>query len=145
MATTLERSKRQEGVPVNIAVASDTASDTPNASIPDRNEVVLTGRLSAVPEPRILPSGDRLVTFRLIVRRSRDAAVFARPGSRQQTVDVVDCTVWGDREMTAIDGAPAGTRLAVRGALRRRFSRTEAGATSWFNVEVTEVAHAADV
>jgi single-stranded DNA-binding protein len=33
------------------------------------NEVVLRGRLSADPDERVLPSGDRIVTWRLIVQR----------------------------------------------------------------------------
>ena len=42
-----------------------------------RNEVLLVGRLGAVPEPRTLPSGDEIVTFRVVVDRAAARARFA--------------------------------------------------------------------
>ena len=44
----------------------------------DVNEVLLTGRVSGVPEERELPSGDRVVQLRLVVRRAP-----VRAGSRR--------------------------------------------------------------
>src|SRR5262245_20663896 len=72
------------------------------AGHPDRNEVALTGRLSATPTERVLQTGSRLTAFRLIVRRTVTAApsVIDTPGEhvpkavRRHTVDVVDCAVW---------------------------------------------------
>jgi single-strand DNA-binding protein len=39
-----------------------------SVAVIDRNDVVLRGRLSAPAELRTLPSGDALISFRLIVR-----------------------------------------------------------------------------
>lgn len=106
---------------------------------PDRNEVFLTGRLSAPPEAKMLPSGQQLTLFRLIVRRSPEAAAMSRPGGRGQSVDVVECTVWHDWLAASLADATPGDTLAVRGSLRRRFTRTDHGPSSWCNVEVTHV------
>ncbi len=41
-----------------------------SVAVIDRNDVVLRGRMSAPAEIRTLPSGDPLLTFRLVVRVS---------------------------------------------------------------------------
>jgi hypothetical protein len=48
-----------------------TAADTSaiDAEVEDLNEVRLVGRVSGRPERRTLPSGDQLVSLRLVVRR----------------------------------------------------------------------------
>ena len=75
-----------------------------SVAVIDRNDVVLRGRLSAPAELRTLPSGDSLITFRLVVRRPE-------PRARGQSVDVLSCITY-DR------------------ALQRRFWRTGAGTAS---------------
>lgn len=93
----------------------------------DLNRVALLGRLSAAAERRLLPSGDEVVTFRLVVpRRSRGP----------QRVDTIDCSVWTARlQERALRWEP-GTQLAVEGALRRRFWRSPGGPRSRYDVEV---------
>jgi single-strand DNA-binding protein len=113
----------------------------------DRNEVVLTGRLSAPPVLRTLRSGAQLTTFRLIVRRPADPVAGRKadvPADavpvRRPVVDVVECAVWDEGIVRSLATATPGDRIAVHGALRRRFARSAAaGATSWFNVEVTAI------
>lgn len=58
-----------------------------------RNEVLLVGRVSGVPELRELPSGDSLVSWRLVVERPPGGR---KPpdGVRAPTVDTLDCTAW---------------------------------------------------
>src|SRR3712207_4439112 len=89
----------------------------------DRNDVVLRGRMSAPAELRTLPSGDTLVTFRLVVRRPE-------PRARGQTVDVLTCVTY-DRSLQRRVGAwQPGDVVEVEGALQRRFWRTGAGTAS---------------
>jgi single-strand DNA-binding protein len=97
----------------------------------DNNRVHLTGRISADPESRVLPSGDEIVSFRLVVRRS----AAARRRSKQ-VVDTIECSVWGAALRRSVKKLPAGTDVTVTGALRRRFSRGGAGVASWVSVEV---------
>jgi single-strand DNA-binding protein len=93
------------------------------------NEVRLAGRLSADPEERVLPSGDSLWTFRLVV---------GRPAGRvsRQKVDTLDCAVWGGRVRGQVPGWSADDVVEVSGALRRRFFSTRAGRASRVEVEV---------
>ncbi len=122
---------------------------SPASPVADRNEVALTGRLSAPPVQRILRTGSTLTTFRLIIRRRADQPGAGHsdgsdeaPAVKRQSVDVVECAVWDSELLPSLAAVAPGDRLAVHGALRRRFARSlAAGApTSWFNVEVTDIA-----
>jgi single-strand DNA-binding protein len=97
----------------------------------DNNRVHLAGRISADPETRILPSGDEVVSFRLVVRR--DAA--ARKRSKQ-VVDTIECAVWTAALRRSVGRLAAGTEVEVTGQLRRRFTRGGGGAISFVTVEV---------
>lgn len=95
------------------------------------NKVELAGRISASPESKTLPSGDVLVSFRLVVRRSPQA----RRRSKQ-VVDTIDCSVWTPRLQAKVLRWEAGDDVAVSGALRRRFSGTGGRVASFVSVEV---------
>jgi len=102
------------------------------------NEVRLVGRLAAAPEHRELPSGDALVSFRLVVGRPppRRAAAAART----PTVDTLDCAAWRPDVQRRVARLEPGEVLEVHGSLRRRFWRTPAGgAASRSEVEVDRV------
>jgi len=94
------------------------------------NRVHLQGRVSAPPETRILPSGDQIVSFRVVVRRS--AAALKRS---KQVVDTIECTVWRAGLRRSVSRIAPGTEVVVTGALRRRFA-SGAGTVSWVSVEV---------
>jgi single-strand DNA-binding protein len=109
-------------------------STTPQASKDSpaghRNAVTLCGRLPAEPEPRELPSGDVLLTFRLVVDRPPER------GESRRRVDTIDCAVWSGRVQRTVRSWGAGDIVSVEGHLRRRFRRFEGGATSRVEVEV---------
>ena len=94
------------------------------------NEVRLQGRVSARPEERVLPSGDAVLTLRLVVSREGP-----RHGSRQ-SVDVLECAVWSARLRRTVAGWGEGDVVEVRGAVRRRFFRSGAGTASRVEIEV---------
>lgn len=100
-----------------------------------RNEVLLVGRLAAEPLVRELPSGDQLVTFRLVVERPPGARA---PGRRPVSVDTIDCVARSAALRRAAVGWCAGDVLELQGALRRRFFRTPAGAGSRYEVDVAK-------
>ena len=95
------------------------------------NHVTLAGRISADPESRILPSGDEVVSFRLIVPRS----AAARRRSKQP-VDTIECSVWTAALRRTVRRFAAGDQVVVTGELRRRFSRMAGGAVSRVTVDV---------
>jgi single-strand DNA-binding protein len=80
------------------------------------NVVALVGRLARPAESRELPSGDRLVTYELTVRR---------PGERADTVPVV----WFDAPARAAELA-VDEQVVVVGRIRRRFFRAGGGTQS---------------
>ena len=102
-----------------------------------RNEVVLVGRVPAAPEERELPSGDRLVTWRLVV--GRGPVRRPPPGVRPTTVDTLDCVAWTAAARRSAAGLRPDDVVEVRGSLRRRFWRAGAGAASRCEVEASSV------
>ena len=95
------------------------------------NIVYLTGRVSAPPETRILPSGDEVVSFRLIVPRS--AAALRRS---KQLVDTFECTAWTVALRRSVGRLDADVHVEIVGELRRRFSRQGGMPVSFVTVEV---------
>ncbi len=100
-----------------------TKSRVPQAAEPI-NEVRLVGRVAAPAQVRELPSGDLLVSWRVVV--DRGARRRAAP-AREPTVDTVDCVAFlaGPRR-TAL-ALISGDVVSVQGALRRRFWRGPGG------------------
>jgi single-strand DNA-binding protein len=98
----------------------------------ERNCVSLAGRVSSAPVERELPSGDRLLTFRLVMTREQTAMT----AKSKQVSDWVDCAAWSARARRSVGTWQVGDRVEVEGALRRRFFRAEGGAASRVEVEV---------
>lgn len=96
------------------------------------------GRVAAAPEHRELPSGDRLVVWRLVVDRPAERRHTAGRG-RQPGVDTLDCAAWTTTARRCAAELVAGDVAQITGALRRRFWRTGAGAASRCEVEVEAV------
>ncbi|WP_435747730.1 single-stranded DNA-binding protein [Nocardioides sp. SYSU DS0663] len=94
------------------------------------NEVRLVGRVAAEAAEKVLPSGDVVVTARLVVERA--------PESRRsrQSVDTLDCAAWAARPRRSLIGWRPGDVVAVDGAMRRRFFRSGGGAASRVEIEV---------
>ena len=93
------------------------------------NEVRLVGRVSQPPEERVLPSGDVMWTFRLVVPRP------TAEGERRQ-VDTLDCAAWGGRARRSVAAWAPDDVVEVTGAVRRRFFRAGGAAASRVEVEM---------
>jgi single-strand DNA-binding protein len=106
-----------------------TARQAPGSA---RNEVALTGRVSSAPLERVLPSGDRVVCFRLVMERSRSPMT----AKSRQASDWVDCAAWGGRTRRTAGSWRIGDEVEVSGALRRRFYHDGSGKTTRVEVEV---------
>jgi len=98
-----------------------------------RNDVVLVGRVSAEPSMRVLPSGDELLSWRLVV--GRDAAARAATANAP-TIDTIDCIAYKAAVRRLAARCIGGEILEVHGALRRRFWRGANGLASRYEVEV---------
>ena len=120
-----------------MAARSSTHDRAETAPIAARNEVLLVGRVSGVPELRELPSGDSIVAWRVVVDRGPGRRPPA--GVRAATVDTFDCVAWTAGLRRSARALADGDVIEVEGALRRRFWRAGAGATSRCELEVTSV------
>lgn len=101
------------------------ARSTTTQDLDEVNHVELTGRISGEPVTRELPSGDALVTLRLVVTREGGGPV-----------DTIDCACWSAGARRAAQRFGDGDRARVEGALRGRFFRTPGGPASRYEVEV---------
>ena len=96
----------------------------------DVNVVRLVGRISAPPEQVVLPSGDQLCSFRVVVDRPEEH-------QSRQRVDALECTAWSARVRRSALAWQPGDVVEIEGSIRRRFFRTGAGAASRVEVEVS--------
>ena len=116
---------------------SRTASGATAETPPGRNEVVLAGRVAAPADERELPSGDRIVTLRVVVpreeppRRRKDDA----DGARRAIVDTIDVVCWTATTRRAALRLQSGDLVELEGALRRRFFGGAGGRQSRYEVE----------
>lgn len=118
--------------PANKAASAKTPGA---AELEACNEVVLVGRLSAAPVTKTLPSGDELISWRVVVDRA-DGGVQAS-GLRLPTVDTIDCIAYKAGVRRLAGRWSGGEILHIRGSLRRRFWRGAQGPASRCEVEVT--------
>lgn len=94
-----------------------------------RNEVSLMGRVAADPVSTELPSGDVVVSLRVIVDRDKRTR-------RPPSVDTIDCCAWSPRARRSVSSWQPGDVVEIEGALRRRFWKGSAGSASRYEVEV---------
>ncbi len=106
------------------------------AAVEAVNEVVLVGRVAAAASSRTLPSGDELVTWRLVVDRPPPDTT---AGGKPVTIDTVDCVAWRAGVRRAAAAWAVGDIVRVEGALRRRFWRSPTGPASRYEVEARTV------
>jgi single-strand DNA-binding protein len=121
---------------------------SPEKAAESCNEVTLVGRVSAAPERRELPSGDQLVTLRVVVdrppqkgrSRTRSETQGQAPkGVPKRAVDVIDVACWTRRVQRTAAGLDADDTVRVEGALRRRFFAAGGGRASRYEVEATRL------
>jgi single-strand DNA-binding protein len=94
-------------------------------------EVVLVGRLGSRVDTRVLPSGDEITTFTIVVDRPK-----GRPASSSVRVDAIACQAVRASVLRRLAGLSPGDWVQADGRLRRRFWRSGAGLGSAMEVEV---------
>jgi single-strand DNA-binding protein len=92
------------------------------------NDVLLRGRVSQEAVEKELPSGDKVVEFRLIVSRAK------QPG-----VDTLDIASWSSKSRRAALSLAADEWVEISGAIHRRFWSGPAGLASRWQVEAVEI------
>ena len=117
-------------------IAAVPTGERPAEADQSLNEVALIGRLSAEPVERTLPSGDVLVTWRVIVDRPPPRRPVPE-GVRVPVVDTLDCVAFAGSVRRTARAFVAGDVVRVEGALRRRFWRAGAITSSRYEVEAS--------
>lgn len=117
---------------------SGLATDEPATA---RNEVLIAGRLGTAAEERLLPSGDTIVTLRVIVPRAARAKGTRETPSRV-TVDTIDVVCWTAGTRRTALRLRADEPVEVEGALRRRFFGGPTGRQSRYEVEASALRRA---
>lgn len=134
MSVRAERAERGAGT---AGAAGDRGT-----SVAGANEVRLRGRLAVVPEPKELPSGDVVATFRLVV--DRPVRPVSAAGSSVR-VDTIDCAAFRAAVRRRIAHWQPGDVIEVEGSLRRRFFRAGGAVASRYEVEVRTATRVARV
>ena len=97
------------------------------------NQVHLIGRLGGKAQEKLLPSGDKVVEFRLII--GRDEA----KNQTKQSVDTIDIAVWGAVGRKIALKFDENSWISVDGAIRRRFWQSPSGLASRWQVEASQI------
>ena len=105
--------------------AKETKKDQPDFSL---NDLLLRGRVSGASTLKELPSGDKVVEFRLVI--SRDDRV---------GVDTLDIAAWSSKARRTALGLKSGQWIEVAGSVHRRFWRSSSGLASRWQVEAIEI------
>lgn len=92
------------------------------------NDVVLRGRVSKEAAEKELPSGDKVVEFRLIITRE------TRTG-----VDTLDIGAWSSKSRRTALTLKADEWVEVSGSIHRRFWSAPTGLASRWQVEAAEI------
>jgi single-strand DNA-binding protein len=92
------------------------------------NDLLLRGRVSAPATVKELPSGDKVVEFRLIVSRiDRDG------------VDTLDIAAWSGKTRKTAISLKSDEWIEVSGSVHRRFWQSPAGLASRWQIEASEI------
>jgi single-strand DNA-binding protein len=92
------------------------------ADVEHHNEVYLVGKLSGEPMERTLPSGDVLLSWRLVVHRAP-----GERGNSKAVHDTLPCFTVKAAVRRSVSSWAPGDLVEVEGVLRRHFWRTPAG------------------
>jgi len=106
------------------------------------NEVYLVGRVTSLAIEKELPSGDKVVEFRVVIGRAKSTSSTRSLKSRtgKKEVDSLDIAAWSSKTRKAALSLKVDTWVEIHGAVRRRFWQAPSGLASRWQVEASTVA-----
>jgi single-strand DNA-binding protein len=110
---------------VSQTVKSESSNDLEDYSL---NDLLLRGRVSQEAVEKELPSGDKVVEFRLIVTRDKRSGV-----------DTLDIGSWSAKARRVALTLKADEWIEVSGSIHRRFWSAPTGLASRWQVEAVEI------
>jgi len=113
---------------------------SPESKFPEPlNEVHLIGRISSEPTAKVLPSGDQVVEFRIVVGRTPRGENSSAPKGKAPQIDTLDIAAWSAKARRLALAVKANTWVEVHGAVRRRFWQAPTGLASRWQVEASDI------
>ena len=92
------------------------------------NDLLLRGRISAPATTKELPSGDKVVEFRLIVTRAE-----------REGVDTLDIAAWSAKMRKVALTLQGDEWVEISGSIHRRFWQSPTGVASRWQIEAAEI------
>lgn len=92
------------------------------------NDVLLRGRVSAEATTKELPSGDKVVEFRLIVTRTK-----------REGVDTLDIAAWSAKSRKSALSLRPDEWVEISGSVHRRFWQGAHGLASRWQIEAADI------
>lgn len=96
------------------------------------NEVFLVGRVTSLAVEKVLPSGDKVVEFRLVIGRKQSRGL-------KKEVDALDIAAWSAKARRAALALKVDSWVEITGSVGRRFWRAPTGLASRWQVEASDV------
>ena len=92
------------------------------------NDVLLRGRVSSTGIEKELPSGDKVVEFRIVIARSDE-----------EGFDTIDISAWSTKLRRSAISLKSEEWVEVSGSIKRRFWRSVAGLASRWQIDASEI------
>lgn len=92
------------------------------------NDVLLRGRVSAAATTKELPSGDKVVEFRLIITRDERAGF-----------DTLDIAAWSAKSRKIATALQSDEWVEISGSIHRRFWQSPVGVSSRWQINADEI------
>jgi single-strand DNA-binding protein len=92
------------------------------------NDLLIRGRVSAPATTKELPSGDKVVEFRVIVTRSE-----------REGVDTLDVGAWSAKSRRIALSLKSDEWIEISGSVHRRFWQAPNGVASRWQIEAAEI------
>ena len=92
------------------------------------NDVLLRGRVSSMGVEKELPSGDKVVEFRIVIARSDELGF-----------DAIDISAWSSKLRRSASSLKTEEWVEISGSIKRRFWRGATGLASRWQIDASEI------
>ena len=92
------------------------------------NDVLLRGRVSSLAVEKELPSGDKVMEFRIVIARSDE-----------EGFDTIDISAWSSKLRRTAASLKNDQWVEVSGSIKRRFWRGATGLASRWQIDASEI------
>jgi len=92
------------------------------------NDVLLRGRVSSLAVEKELPSGDKVMEFRIVIARSNE-----------EGFDTIDISAWSSKLRRTAGSLKSDQWVEVSGSIKRRFWRGATGLASRWQIDASEI------